>query len=99
MTAEELGLPETKTLRDQLVLFLVNNFLWPNEANNILDIVIADKKNEDVKFNSPVEYYPNQLIAVLQILVADVAIIWIDKNKPKHFARNFLLIKCGKELK
>lgn len=91
MTAKELGLPETKTLRDQLVLRLVNSGLWPDEANEIMDIISADPAHNDVKFSSAVGDYPPQLVAVLWLITEQTAIVWIDKNKPQHFARAILV--------
>ena len=91
MTAKELGLPETKTLRDQLVLFLVSNGLWPDEANAVMDIVVAEKPHEEVKFNSAVGDYPEQLVALLKMASARTAVAWIDEHKPEHFARKILV--------
>lgn len=71
---------------------LVAHGLWPGQADAVLAALKAEPNSEPMegRWDEPVENYPPQLMAVLWLSTKMAAVAWIDKNKPKHFARAML---------
>lgn len=77
------------TVHEELVRRLIESGLWPEEAEEIFDLMLGAKfpGMNEVKFNGPFRAYPNQLYAVILLYLHEFAVKWIDANKPRHFAR------------
>lgn len=80
------------TIQEKFEKLLVDCMLWPNEAHTIIESAKNEKQFEAMKnrWRDNESGYPTQLFAVLSLSIRQYAIGWIDANKPKHFARNFL---------
>lgn len=68
--------------------YLTDKGLWEDEADKVLDIIKSDdnyKALSDV-FNKEMDY-PKSFLAVAMLICSSVALDWIDKNKPMHFAQ------------
>ena len=78
------------TIRQFLEEQLVANGLWPNEATEVMDLVVAGNEPMQGRWNEDKTAYPSQLLTVLFLSAKAVAIKWIDENKPQHFARMIL---------
>ncbi|MEE8262719.1 MAG: hypothetical protein V3R83_09680 [Gammaproteobacteria bacterium] len=77
------------TIRSWLVNRGVENGLWENEAQAVVNQIADDetlKALGDVLEKSA-DGYPKQFFAVAWMTFESEAIKWIDANKPKHFAR------------
>ncbi len=75
------------TLRECLHDYLTERGLWPKEADEVINIY-QDKENSMAhRWGDKQEDYPPQLLTVLFVAVRHETVLWIDKNKPKHFAR------------
>lgn len=72
--------------------------LWPNEADEILSLVQADKASEPMslplqfgyelhsRWNDPVEDYPHDMLAVLKMMTRVKAVEYLKAKAPKHIA-------------
>ncbi len=80
------------TIQDHVTKHLVDNGLWPAEVESVIAQYLESMAGESMvaRMNDDMEGYPKQLLAVVLIGVRSEAIIWIDANKPKHFARRLL---------
>ncbi len=82
------------TIQETLRKHLVDRGLRPLDALAIVNLYglsnacPADMAN---RFGDHTEGYPPQLMAALVFGVRQVALDWIDSNKPKHFARLLLV--------
>lgn len=81
--------PNPNTIRGKLHKYLTNNNLWPAEATKILDIYFADPDHVDVtnRQNDSAEGYPVEFFALVYFQLDEIALKWIDENKPLHCAR------------
>lgn len=79
------------TFRTAFSTYLVNHGLWPNEAGEIIAEYL-DGIGQEIKqrIDDATEGYPPQLMPICIMGLRTVAIEWIDKNKPKHFAKQLL---------
>lgn len=73
----------------QLHKMMIDNGLWPQEADAVLESVRTEKNAEALAevLNKTWEGYPRQLHAVAWITVKKMVVEYIDANKPQHFAR------------
>lgn len=80
------------TIRTKLHDLLTEHGLWPEEAEAVLFELENAKSSESMKghWNDREEDHPPQLVAVLFMSAKRHAVDWIDKNKPRHFARPML---------
>ena len=81
------------TIRETLAKYLVDNGLWPQEAELVIDAYRDNEMTpEDMgrRLNDDTEGYPPQLMPLLLLAIRHEAVEWIDANKPLHFARLML---------
>lgn len=77
------------TVRDKLTEMMVNSGLWPKEADAVIKSLDDDENYKalvDV-LNKPWEEYPHPFHGVAWATIRNLALKWIDANKPMHFAR------------
>lgn len=75
------------TFREVLTRYLVEeNFLWPEEAKAVVDIVTQNEDSMVNRWDERVMNYPPTLLPVLQLKVKDAAIVYLEKTAPKHIA-------------
>lgn len=77
------------TIREKMTKRLENHGLWPEEANSVMELMIANEslKNMKTRWNDDCEGYSTQLFSAVWFAIRKSAIQWIDTNKPKHFSR------------
>lgn len=80
------------TVREKMKERLVENGLWPKEADAVIENAEYDKSLDAMvsRWDETVEGYPSQLLATIWASIKLFAIEWIDKNKPMHFAKLIL---------
>jgi hypothetical protein len=80
------------SIRERLEKSLVENGMWPDEAKEVLNIAAEDEvlKPMEFRWDDAAEGYPQSLFAVIWLRLKEIAVEWIDKNKPQHFARTIL---------
>jgi hypothetical protein len=76
------------TVAEKMKQLLHENGLLPGEAEAILKMAKADPRFGDLEWDS---HYPNPVEAVAWMYTKQIAVVWIDANKPKHVARMFLV--------
>ncbi len=75
------------TIRETLHKYLIENGLWPQEADAAIDVFGDTSADMKHRMNDDTEGYPPELMPVLIMSIRAEAVRWIDANKPKHFAR------------
>jgi hypothetical protein len=71
---------------------LVQHGLFPQQADGVLDLVVADKDNPTNEvMDRHAEGYPPQVFAAGWLYIRDAALKWIDANCPQHWARPMFL--------
>ena len=79
------------TLRKKLESLAQENGLWPQEAEQIADALIAEDASTSGtmsgRWNDEEDAYPPQLVAVLWMSYKRVADKWLGEHKPMHWAR------------
>lgn len=80
------------TIREKLETELVNHGLWPKEAEAVMNELETDEalKPMQGRWSEDTTGYPPQLLAIVLMSAKQKAVEWIDRNKPKHFARGIL---------
>jgi hypothetical protein len=79
------------TLQERIMTDLVQQGLWPKEAEAVMAELKSDKTIEGlatVRWND--DQYPDHLVATVWAIAKHKAVEWIDRNEPMHFARHFL---------
>lgn len=91
---------EVRTIREEFRIRLIDRGLWPNEANEVLTLAMANESLEPMlkRWNDGISEYPAKAIAVSWILVKRVALDWINANKPSHFAKMLLSVDTSPNL-
>lgn len=78
-----------ETIEQNLTRYLYTGGMFENDAKAIM----ADYKASDLakamknRWNDPASEYPVPLMTTLVIGLNHIAVEWIDKNAPKHWAR------------
>ncbi len=82
------------TIRERIEKELFNHGLWPEEAKAIVKEMetqdLQETKTMKDRWDEAEEGYPKVVLAVLLLSAKTQAVQWIDKNKPRHFARYIL---------
>jgi len=76
------------TVREYFQKYLEGKGMWPTDAALVMDIVIADKISEDVKWEFEKDDYPDKILAVLMVTVDLDALNWIKENQPEAWNRS-----------
>ncbi len=80
------------TIREYLSDYLANRGLFADEAAKVIEAYkdretsISSRMNDDIFTD-----YPPEFIKVLIVTIRGEAVDWIDKNKPKHWARGMFI--------
>lgn len=77
------------TIQEVLVGRLVENGLWKDQAEAVIEQVKARPGNDPMRdrWNDEATGYPPPLMSVLWLSARQAAVEWIDENKPLHWAR------------
>ena len=77
------------TIKECVTKHLTDRGLWPAEAESVIAQYVEGMAGESMKqrMNDDIEGYPKQLLSVVLVGVCSEAVVWIDANKPEHFAR------------
>jgi hypothetical protein len=83
----------TMTFRQALLKLLEDNGLFPNQAQAVLELYMNHEMAVDMqgRIDEQVSVYPEILLDFAWSGVRLVAVEWIDKNMPLHWARPLLL--------
>jgi len=85
-----------KTVKQYLRAELVGRFLFPEEADEILEKLTSQKENSMFeRWDDDVSDYGEGVLATLMISAADHVVDWIDEKHPKHFARSLFMNMSG----
>lgn len=76
------------TVRKRMHQYLTDNGLWDDEADMILESLIADPLTE--VFQKEASDYPTVFFVAATMTVRYQALEWLDANKPMHFAQYML---------
>jgi len=58
--------------------------MFENDAKAVVDSVVATFKDEiDLKWDDPVDAYPEELYAAIALWLNQKAIEWIETNRPR----------------
>jgi hypothetical protein len=81
-----------KTIKRTLIEKLQENGLWLQEAEEVMAMVEADPANKDMqgRWDESPEDYPPSIMVLAWMSARDKALEWIERNKPKHFAKGML---------
>jgi len=73
------------TIREWLVDYCYQRGMFENDANAVVDAMMADEANESMngRWNDKVSDYPRPLLAVLVLSLNRAAVAHIEKNCPK----------------
>jgi len=73
------------TIEQKLKAMLVENGMFDDWAQTVLDIVKSKKANDAMSgcWNDDVEGYPEQLLAVLWFGVRHTTLEWLNENHPQ----------------
>ncbi len=82
----------TRTITNELTIMLINHGLWPDEADAIMALAMADESLQSMRdrWNDDVSEYPFRVITTTWLLVKRIALDWVNANKPSHFAKMIL---------
>jgi hypothetical protein len=80
------------TIKETLFGRCLGSGLFESQAEPILQMTYDEGDNElKSRWNDNADDYPDILINILWVAVCRNAVIWIDKNCPKHWARPFFV--------
>ena len=82
------------SVREYIHKWLTDRGLWPDEATVVVESTMKQEACDQVKWNDSAECYPPQLLAVLALSARELAVKYIDENKPKHFARPMFAVEA-----
>jgi hypothetical protein len=78
------------TVKEKLAEYLVQNGLFPNEAEVIIELFRAKNPAPTLHWNDDVSQYPAVMLRPLLGYLKIEALDWIEKNCPMHFAKMML---------
>lgn len=86
------------TLRDWSVNYLTRKGLWPEEARTVVDGFAGSESARPMggRWGEDASAYPEVMLNVLSLSLDAEAVLWIDANKPQHWARGMFVHPQGK---
>jgi hypothetical protein len=68
---------------------MVNNGMWPDQAEKVFQEIKNDEANESMKgrWDDPQWQYPESMTAIVIMITNSAAVKWIDENLPKAWFR------------
>jgi hypothetical protein len=80
------------TIEELMIKKMIERGLWLEQAKIVMGEVkkVSDESMAD-RWDTAADGYPTTLLAVLWMDVCKQAVVWIDQNKPRHFARSFFV--------
>ncbi len=81
------------TFNEYLTEYLRARGIWPAEAESIIAQYVEGMAGVSIqqRMNDDIEGYPDQLLSVVLVGIRREVVVWIDANKPKHFAREIFV--------
>ena len=78
----------TQTIREKYSSMLVENGLFEDEARAVMAQAESDELTESMKgkWDQPLSALPGPALITLWISLRRIAVKWLGKNKPNHWA-------------
>lgn len=74
------------TIKEKLEKMLHDRIMWPEEIKAVMDQFMVLEQNVAIRWDSPTEGYPSELIAALWMCLRMEAIDYLKKNAPMSIA-------------
>lgn len=83
------------TLEQTMRAVLDNGGLFPNQVDAVISAYKADEISSPLvdRWNDNVEGYETNLLVAIRAGIFAQAVIWIDNNTPRHFARPYFALE------
>lgn len=83
------------TIKEYCVQELEANFVWPDQAEQIMAIAMADDESNTLRplvgrWNEQVDGFPSMMMAICNASLRRIALEWLNKNHPNHIAIQML---------
>lgn len=86
---------EDVTTKGKLLKYCTDRGMFDSQAKTVVDLAIEEIDTSGGEYKTtwdrPANEYPDEVIAVMLMILKRTALKWIDENKPKAFFRPMFL--------
>ena len=77
------------TLKESVLEFLVSNGMFPEQAEQVFDLVKSAPENDAMlaRWNDQQDAYPDVIMKMALLSAKEKAVEWIDENLPRAWYR------------
>ena len=75
------------TVKEFLLHYMVQNGMFLSKAQEVFDIFSSQDHVKDIRWDASLDYYPDAMLAILQLCINSEVVMWIDKNLPNAYFR------------